>query len=65
MIKNFLYDAQQDVVNILKSDDELSSVTILAENNKDIDFPFCLCWANENWSKLWDGGDREVLIKQE
>lgn len=38
MIKNFLYDAQQDVVNILKSDDELSSVTILAENNKDIDF---------------------------
>ncbi len=33
--------------------------------NKDIDFPFCLCWANENWSKLWDGGDREVLMKQE
>ena len=33
--------------------------------NKDINFPFCLCWANENWSKLWDGGDREVLMKQE
>ena len=34
-------------------------------NNKDLDFPFCLCWANENWSKLWDGGNREVLLKQE
>ena len=34
-------------------------------NNKDLNFPFCLCWANENWSKLWDGGNREVLMKQE
>lgn len=31
----------------------------------DLDFPFCLCWANENWSKQWDGGDRDVLLKQE
>lgn len=32
--------------------------------NKDIKFPFCLCWANENWSKLWDGNNREVLVEQ-
>ena len=31
----------------------------------EIDFPFCLNWANENWSKLWDGGNKEVRYKQE
>jgi 2-polyprenyl-3-methyl-5-hydroxy-6-metoxy-1,4-benzoquinol methylase len=31
----------------------------------EIDFPFCLNWANENWSKLWDGGNQEVLYQQE
>lgn len=28
------------------------------------DFPFMLCWANENWSRNWDGGFKKVLIKQ-
>src|SRR5262249_55065688 len=28
------------------------------------DFPFCLCWANEDWSRYWDGENRRVLLKQ-
>lgn len=28
------------------------------------DFPFCLAWANETWSRRWLGEDKEVLVKQ-
>lgn len=28
------------------------------------DFPFMLCWANENWARNWSGGFKNVLIEQ-
>ena len=32
--------------------------------NKDLNFPFCINWANENWTKRWDGHDEEIIFKQ-
>lgn len=42
----------------------LETPTNLILQNPDVDFPFCLSWANETWSRQWDGNNHDILIKQ-
>lgn len=32
--------------------------------DKSLDFPFCICWANENWTNTWQADNNKVLIEQ-
>jgi lipopolysaccharide biosynthesis protein len=33
--------------------------------NPEENLPFMMCWANENWTRVWNGGQTDVLLKQE
>ena len=42
----------------------LSQPLEVVRANPAIPFHWCLCWANENWTRHWDGGSREILLEQ-
>ncbi|RHB40485.1 glycosyl transferase [Enterocloster aldenensis] len=34
-------------------------------NDKTLNINFCLSWANEHWTRTWDGGSRQIIMEQE
>ena len=34
-------------------------------NNKELNFPFCLMWTNEQWTNIWGSGNEKKVIKEQ
>ncbi len=47
------------------SGERLLNVPIESLLASDVDFPFCIMWANENWTRRWDGRSQDILIGQD
>jgi lipopolysaccharide biosynthesis protein len=43
---------------------ELLGGPIRSRLKGDIPLPFCVMWANENWTRRWDGRESDVLVGQ-
>ena len=41
-----------------------AGLTVNLLEDRSLDFPFCLAWANENWTRVWDGGGQDMLLQQ-
>jgi len=62
--KNYLVDAFCFYFYWFNGKTLLETPAQIMRSNPSIDFRYCLCWANENWTRRWDGLDQDVLISQ-
>jgi lipopolysaccharide biosynthesis protein len=53
-IHDYWFDGRRVLENPIK----------IIRDNLDIDINFCINWANENWTRSWDGLENDILLQQ-